>query len=212
MEELQLPSGCIITHPLDRLLGFCAEEYDLCDAVSDPTPEHVSPLDVAITVAVTARVDTAVKFRSVTRGLAAACDPLLAEIRVDARLEDEDGPERVTRLIDAAVVVRWVLVPVATKVLHRKRPALVPMLDQVVLDYYLDATGNAKLRSSTQDSRRAAATAAVVLGHLRRDLTECAQELNELRADLAAVGFASERLRILDILVWTEVERSGYYR
>lgn len=154
MRELHLPGGCAILDPFARLLAFCAEEHMFYDAVHDLWPNHVSPVDVAITIAVNSFVNTATRLRQVQRGLAEACDPTLAEIPADARLEEATGVHSAVRLIDASVAVPSVLVPVATKVIHRKRRGLVPMLDQVVLDYYLDATGNAKLKASTQDKRR----------------------------------------------------------
>jgi hypothetical protein len=72
MDRLRFPSGCTIADPIDRLRRFCRDEYDLYDGVADPTPERVTPLDVAITVAVSARVDTAVRFRTVTGRLGPA--------------------------------------------------------------------------------------------------------------------------------------------
>jgi hypothetical protein len=53
---LTLRSGCSIAEPLDRLRRFCAEEYDYYDAVVDHDPVHVSPADVAITIAVNSLV------------------------------------------------------------------------------------------------------------------------------------------------------------
>jgi hypothetical protein len=115
-------------------------------------------------------------------------------------------------LLTAAVSIPQVLVPVATKVLHRKRRSLIPMLDQVVLDYYLDALGRPDLRSSTQDKQRAAPTAMLVVDALREDLRAAASDLDDLRRILANEGFALTSLRILDILLWSQVEPQGYYR
>jgi hypothetical protein len=52
---------------------------------------------------------------------------------------DETALVGVGRLLEAAVQVPWVLVPVACKVLHCKRPRLIPMLDNVVLGHYQHA-------------------------------------------------------------------------
>ena len=209
---IRLASGCTITEPLARLVAFCVEEHAFYDAIPDLAPGQVTPIDVAITVAVNSFVNTATKLRSVQRGLALACDPLLATTAPGARLDEPDGPSAAAALVDAAITVPGVLVPVATKVLHRKRPALVPMLDQVVLDYYLDSSGNAHLRSSTQDKRRAGTTARVVLAHLRHDLVVASDQLDLLCDALARVGYLLEPLRALDILLWTEIEPRGYYR
>jgi hypothetical protein len=45
--------------------------------------------------------------------------------------------EEFRELINAAVQARQVLVPVATKVLHRKRRGFIPMLDTVVMGHFV---------------------------------------------------------------------------
>src|SRR5207245_914287 len=106
---------------------------------------HITPVDVLATAAVNSFVNSAPQVRAVHRAMAAACDPLLAEVPSDADLLDENAVNAIARLVHAAVQARFVLIPVATKVLHRKRPALIPMLDQVLLDYYADALGCSEL-------------------------------------------------------------------
>jgi hypothetical protein len=212
LRELTLPTGCIVERPLDRLHAFCLNEYAFYDAIDDPDPGDITPIDVAITIAVNSFVNTASRLRLVQTGLAQACNKLLVQVPVDARLQDPTGVSAATDLLRAAVTVPWVLLPVATKVLHRKRRGLVPMLDQVVLDYYLEATENTGLRSSTQDKKRAAGTATLVLQHLRDDLVATEAELTMLCDATTAAGFALGPLRALDILLWTEVEPQGYDR
>lgn len=213
VQVLALKSGCRIVEPLDRLRRFCAEEYDYYDAVLDHDPDHVSPGDVAITIAVNSFVNTAARLRQVHRGLAEHCDPILARCPVDADLNADDAPlDLVEELLAAAVNAPYVLIPVVTKVLHRKRPLLIPMLDQVVLDYYLNALDRADLRGSTQDKKKAATTAMIVLRALRSDALAASRELDELKLVLGGEGFHLTPIRILDILLWSEVEPQGYYR
>lgn len=213
MRPLTLRSGCSIAAPLDRLRRFCAEEYDYYDGVVDHDPDHVSPADVAITIAVNSFVNTAARLRQVHRGLAERCDPILARCPVDANITSDAAPLAVVEdLLAASVTAPYVLIPVATKVFHRKRPLLIPMLDQVVLDYYLGAIGRADLRPSTQDKKRAAGTAMLVLHALRADAQAARKELDELGAGLAQEGYLLSPIRILDILLWTGIEPLGYYR
>jgi hypothetical protein len=170
---LALASGCRIEEPLARLRAFCAEEYAFYDGVASADDNHVDPGDVAITIAVNSFINAATRLRSVQRGLAEACDPVLRRLSRDAQLEDPDAPlEVLHELLEAAVSVPWVLLPVGTKVLHRKRRAFIPMLDQVVVDYYLEAINRPDLKASTQDQHRAASTAMLVIDALRRDLIE----------------------------------------
>jgi hypothetical protein len=84
-----------------------------------------------------------------------------------------------------------------TKVLHRKRPALVPMIDRPLTDRYRPITGE-----------RSASTAwAPLLDALVADLSN---ELNALLLSIVGVtvttetGVALSRIRAFDIAVWME--------
>jgi hypothetical protein len=212
MTVLALPTGCKVEVPEDRLLRFFAEEYAYYDGIPSADPDHVTPEDVLVTVAVNSFVNNAAKVRRVHRGLAAACDPLLAGIPAEASLLDSDLPlTEVGGLLHAAVQVPEVLVAVATKVLHRKRPALIPMLDDVVIGYYLAALGRADLRGRTQDKRHAASVAMIVLGAFRDDLLAVSAEVEKLRLALAEVGFPVSPVRLMEVLIWSQVEPRGYY-
>src|SRR5689334_12738011 len=135
--SLSLVSGLHISAPLEQLRAFCAEEYVYYDAIPSAAPDHVLPLDVLVTVAVNSFVNDAKSIRLVHRGLAQRCDPLLARIPEDVNLlESPSALAVVGDLLAAALDAKRVLVPVATKVLHRKRRALIPMLDSVIIEHY----------------------------------------------------------------------------
>jgi Family of unknown function (DUF6308) len=59
---------------------------------------------------------------------------------------------------------------VATKVLHRKRRNLIPMLDNVAIEYYLQAMAQEHLRAASQDKRRAPSVAMTAVRAFREDL------------------------------------------
>lgn len=147
-------------------------------------------------------VNNAAKVRRVHRGLAERCDPLLPSIPAEADLTSFDPDFALTgRLLESACQAWGVWIPVATKVLHRKRRRLIPMLDTVVVDHYLKAFGERKLRSS-----------ATALGWFRDDLLASLSELKGLEERLHSAGFQLTPVRILEILIWSEVEPQGYYR
>jgi hypothetical protein len=116
--SLELASGLSIAEPLQRLRGFLVEEYDFYDALPSEDPNHVGPVDVLASVAMNSYVNDAAKVRVVQRGMAERCDPLLGQIPEDANLSTFDL-DIVRDLLHAAIQVRHVLVPVATKVLHK---------------------------------------------------------------------------------------------
>jgi Family of unknown function (DUF6308) len=172
-------------------------------------PDRIEPLDVLATVSVNGFYNAnAATIRGVHRGLAAACNPLLPAIPPDPDLLTIDPSfTDVAALLLAAIGVPRVLIPVATKVLHRKRPNLIPMLDNVVLAHYFG-----RLPPATQDKTRAAGAAIEALERFRADLTAVRAEIDAVVADLAAAGFLLTPVQVLEVLLWTEVEERGYYR
>jgi hypothetical protein len=118
----------------------------------------------------------------------------------------------VEELLHAACQVPGVLVPVATKVLHRKRPNLVPMLDNVVLGHYFAFLKRPELVGRSQDKPRAASAAMVALAAFRDDLVDSSAQLNQIAAELVAAGTQVTTMRLLELLVWCAVEPKGYYR
>jgi hypothetical protein len=173
----------------------------------------VLPVDVLATISMNSFIDKAALVRKVHRGLAARCDPILPEVPAAADLLTFDPDLTVFhRLIHEAVQAPEVLVPRAVKVLHRNRRGYVPMLDTVVLDYYLGASGALDRKDLLQDRRHAAEVAVEALRVFRADLRAVAHELDELLKTLAAEGFPMTRVRALEVLVWTETEPRGYYR
>lgn len=75
------------------------------------------------------------------------------------------------------------------------------MLDTVVVEHYLRTLGEKRLRSS-----------AAALEWFREDLLAAAPEVKRLQERLGAAGYTLTPVRILEILIWTEVEPQGYYR
>jgi len=212
MPAITLPSGCQVEDPGSRLLAFCREEYAYYDAIPSADPNRVEPVDVLATVSVNSFLTNATAIRNVHRGLSSGCDQILELIPEDADLLAEDiqlGDVRT--LLHAAVQARGVLVPVATKVLHRKRPMLIPILDNVVLAHYLGTTPS-RLPAKTQDAHRAADAAIEVLARFRTDLRAVRPEIEALESFLATHGYRLSLVRILEILLWTQVEQQGYYR
>lgn len=213
MEGLRVPSGCTIPSPLQRACAFFAEEYAYYDALPDDDPNRIGVIDVLAPVMMNAFSFGmgASKLRAIHQGLATACDPLLGSISPEADLAADDPPLAELRsLLDAAISVHGVLIPVATKVLHRKRPALIPMLDNVVIGYYLEALGESRLRGRTQD-HRAAQVALFVTEAFRRDLLACGGRLDSLRQAMGAEGYKVTSVRLLEVLIWSQVEPAGYY-
>ena len=199
--------------PLDRMLAFCRAEYAYYDALPSAVPNRIEPLDVLATVAMNSFVNSATKVRQVHLGMSERCDPLLSHIPEDADLMDlEHWRDSLYDLLHAAVQVRGVLIPVATKVLHRKRRKLIPMLDSVILRHYLGTPERKPLLAQTENKAKAADVAMAALDCLRSDLAAASSELQLLCHSLKDEGFSLSPVRVLEVLVWTETEPGRYYR
>ncbi len=111
-----------------------------------------------------------------------------------------------------AVQAESVLIPRATKVLHRKRRSLIPMLDTVVLRHYLSAPEHKALLAGTESKARAADVAMGAVSLFRKDLLEARRELETLQGRLEGAGFPLSAVRVLELLVWTQTEPAGGYR
>jgi hypothetical protein len=213
MEKIELPSGCTILDPVGRLGAFCLAEYIYYDAIASHEPNKIEPLDVLVTVAVNSFVNSAAKLYHVHQGLRDACEPLLPAIPEDADLLDLDrwrGPLR--HLLTAAVQTPGVSIPVATKVLHRKRRHLIPMLDNVVLEHYIRGPELRPLLSASQNKTKAADVAMRALEIFRDDLFAAQDAISNLRQTLSEQDVLLSPVRILEILVWTQIEPRGIYR
>jgi len=215
LRALVLPSGLNISmeDAEARMLRFCQQEYDYYDRIPDMAPNRIEPIDVMMTIAMNSFVNNATMVRLVHRGLAGQCDSILHLIPADADLLTFDPQLReFEKLIHAAVQARQVLVPVATKVLHRKRRGFIPMLDNVVMGHYIDSALRPDLREKSQSKQTAAFVAVEVLKAFREDLRQGHPQIEAVRAQLLKAGFELTPVRILEILVWTETEMNGYYR
>ena len=102
-----------------------------------------------------------------------------------------------TRLFDAFADIRGVGFSKMTKTLHRKRPALIPMLDSVVQTYL---TGDdPEIGSSGSFGDRAT----LLVRSYKRDLDRNRAALREIQLELAGRDYRLTEVRILDLVIWS---------
>jgi Family of unknown function (DUF6308) len=84
-----------------------------------------------------------------------------------------------------------------TKALHRKRPALIPILDSVVQAYLTrDDPG-------TRPSGSFGERATELVRSYKRDLDRNRSALCEVQRELASRRYRLTEVRILDVLIWS---------
>ena len=102
-----------------------------------------------------------------------------------------------TRLFDAFGDIRGVGFSKMTKALHKKRPALIPMLDSVVQEYL--TSDDPQAASSGTFGERATA----LVRSYKRDLDRNRSALRRIQRELASRGHRVTEVRILDLLIWS---------
>jgi hypothetical protein len=102
-----------------------------------------------------------------------------------------------TQLFDAFAEIRGVGFSKMTKALHRKRPALIPMLDSVV-QAYLTQDGPTTRSPGTFGER-----ATALVRSYKQDLDRNRSALRELQRELASREYRLTEVRILDLLIWS---------
>lgn len=90
---------------------------------------------------------------------------------------------------------------ILSKVLHRKRPDLVPLYDSRIFECY---TAPGAIKRSTHRSWRESMT--LLLAQMRADLNSEQKGFEELVDVASGAGVPLTRLRILDVLVWRTAE------
>jgi hypothetical protein len=84
-----------------------------------------------------------------------------------------------------------------TKALHRKRPALIPMLDSVVQAYLTSDDPGTPLAGSFGER------ATALVRSYKRDLDLNRSVLHEVKRELASRTYRLTEVRILDLLIWS---------
>jgi hypothetical protein len=159
-------------------------------------PNHLVPDDLAATILINSRVGPAA-FKSVQdRGAKLALTPL-----PDLPLEETTASERrqVAELI--AQMASWpgLAASVATKVLHKKRPTLIPILDnQAIFGAYMNPSWPAQ--RSSADSIYAVARIADAIESIAYDLTRV--ENRDAWRALAEIEERRSRIELFDMVWW----------
>jgi len=197
-----------LTDAEGRLSRFLTNEWELYDGVSVPSDPEISLLDILLSIMMNSRLDTADKVRSIWKGKAGV-EWMLARIPPDLALTDETIPwDHLSELFAAFCAIKWAGPGVATKILHKKRSALIPILDSVVL-----ANLHPFLPPPFLQRRQPDPVYMVEKLKLFRELLFCHEDrICELRECCAGERYPISPIRALEILLWTQWEPRGYYR
>jgi Family of unknown function (DUF6308) len=196
MSSIVLRRGVVVEKPLELALGFL-EAYSGYEAPDSSKPMSLQEEDLRAANRGGARISAAEITAILERG--GEIERSLRRINPDASLA---GPGSIpwaplTRLFDAFADIRGVGLSKMTKALHRKRPALIPMLDSVVQAYL--ATDERGPQTPGSFGERATA----LVRSYERDLDRNRAALHETRQEIATHGYRLTEVRLLDLLIWS---------
>jgi hypothetical protein len=124
--------GITVADPLKRLNHFLTMEYAWYDAFVDNDPDEILPFDVLAAVGINAFVGpgqaSIANLRTIHEGMVRLCGPLLPKLLASQELSATDDIDPLVELILEGTYTKGALAAVVTKVLHRKRRSLVPLL------------------------------------------------------------------------------------
>jgi hypothetical protein len=197
MRRIILRGGVEVENPLELTLEFLAV-YSSFEAGDSSGPASFDESDLRLANRGGARISAAEIAAILERR--GEIERALRRIRPDATLAGATSSVPwipLTRLFDAFADIRGVGFSKMTKALHRKRPALIPMLDSVVQTYLTRDDPGTGLSGSFGER------AAVLVRSYKRDLDRNRSALHELQQELASHTYRLTEVRILDLLIWS---------
>ncbi len=196
---IRLSNGTVFEDPLAFALAFfgMGSGYRNYDAAPVAQDFRLTEADIRVANRSTARMSDAVV--AGIRSRHAAIDAALRRIPVGASLTADEAAipwEALRSLVAAFDGVPAVGLARITKVMHRKRPALIPMLDSVVEAYLVRVEPVPRVIPRPD---RAVALTRIY----KREMDRNRHALTELRVALAARGFELTECRLFDIFAWS---------
>jgi hypothetical protein len=170
-----------------------ARGYSLYDGWPVPQDDQITALDAYVSTGISSRVLVFDTIRLLVR--AEAARPLLQQIPPDARLQEATPAQlsAAANLIDLFSAAPHIGVGKSTKVLHKKRPSFIPVIDSVVADFLWKNFPHFIAQGSSWKAKLA----------LYRDiLLRHAEPLSEIREGIQSSGLHLTTARILSHLIW----------
>jgi len=196
-----------IEQPEDKLERYFSSEFELFDRLPARPDNRVRLFDILASVLVNSMVNTSEKVSTIWNDRA-GIEEALARIPRDAALLSDEVPwTALEELLRAALEVKFVRLAVATKILHKKRPHLLPIVDSYLEKYYRSAYPDVTEPGLDDVSR-----CMRIIRHFRDELNACRQDLEKLMEIPRRRRCRVSLVRLLEVLIWIEKEGSGRFR
>jgi len=203
---MRTDTGFEVENPRELLFGFVRDWYPMYDGVEVPQDNELRITEIALSTMLNSRISGntgADIWRQSRKDVVEA----LVDIRAGVDLLDEPGGNSIrdesgiSRAITAMCNVRRCKLAVATKILHKKRPGLIPILDSNVESHY-HPNWCPSVKGRSYGDYVVALTRLV-----HKDMLGVASELRDLRCALRENGTPMTGCRILNALMWAVLSR-----
>ena len=179
--------------------------WELYDGVKTVQDCELTVSDIVLSVTLNSRLNTRRQVWQVWKGRLAV-EKALTRIPANASLEDEVIPwEELRNLFQAMCAIEDIAGAKATKILHKKRPNLIPIFDSILEEFY-------KNRIPRWSSLSWADGLVEYMKVFRADLLANRNGLHVLCDMMAARGWPITPVRAMEVLIWIETEPNGEYR
>jgi hypothetical protein len=198
---MKTATGFVVRNPLELLIGFVRHWYPMYDGVQVPQDNSLRVTEIALSTMISSRISGNTG-GAIWRDARCAVEKALAEIPHEVDLLDIPegeaipGEEGMSCAISAMCDITRCKLSVATKILHKKRPGLIPIFDSVVEGLYWPTWC-----PSVKD--RAWGDYAVELTRwVHKDMLSVSSELRKLRDRMQKNRTPMTGCRILNVLMW----------
>jgi len=198
LAPLVLRNGARIENVLESALEFIEKDssyrsYDLAAVAQD---DVLTEADIRVANAMIARISPRVIAGTYAR--ARVVNAALTQISTSASLvapADEIPWPQLENLMRAVQGIPEVKLTRQTKVLHKKRPALIPILDSILEKYLRQVDGMRRTGDEAQ-------YAVELIRSYKRELDAALPALQALRGELQCRGIDLTECRLLDLFLW----------
>ena len=200
---IRLQDGTLIPNCEKKIVSYCNgglkkrkdysyKNYDKPAA----SPETLTFDDIQIANRMQARIPTTVQKSILDKSN--EIERALKSIPPESDLIDWHKWDGLTQLFRIFTEINGVKLARATKILHKKRPQLIPILDSVIQKYVREVPNDSSLE--TEDYAKFATSCCKII---QNDLKNNHNALSTIRIYVRETdGIELTRLRILDILLW----------
>ncbi|MEX0774322.1 MAG: DUF6308 family protein [Phycisphaeraceae bacterium] len=208
---MRILSGLHFDAPDQILCGYLGSVYQRYDSKPVQADNELSREDVVISRSLVSRlsdgqVDAILQLQPAITDCLSAIPANIDLLDIEAG-DPIPGEDAISRLVTEMCRLSGVKLAKTMKILHKKRPALLPILDSVVERHYWPAFVSSLPGRTWGDY-------AVALMHcFHKDLLHVGHHLRELRGLSIERGTPLSHCRILDLLIWcARTNNADYFR